>query len=121
VYKYYNFNHVVDTENDECLIYYDCSADSTISSYITNCCDVFTTYETVENLAVSGIGGKGAHVCGRGTITLESHCAGRTYLIAAKHSTCPQNKKKQSYFLRSMGSKWPSLYWKIRQVIEQHI
>ena len=34
--EYYNFD-VVDTDNDERLIYYDCLADSTTTSHITNC------------------------------------------------------------------------------------
>jgi len=78
--EYYNFD-VVDTDNDECLIYYDCLVDSATTSHITNCQDIFTTYEYITDIAVGGVGQQSAHACDRGMVTLESCCARQKYSI----------------------------------------
>jgi len=78
--EYYNFD-VIDTENDERLIYYDCLADSATISHITNCQDIFTTYEKINNITIGRVGQKTARACGRGTVVLESHCTGHIYRI----------------------------------------
>ena len=72
---------VVDTENDERLIYYDCLADSATTSHITNCRDVFTTYKRINDITIGRVGQKTARTCGRGTVVLESHCTGHMYHI----------------------------------------
>jgi len=78
--EYYNFD-VVDTDNDEQLIYYDCLADSATTSHITNCQDIFTTYEKIKDITIGRVGKKTAHTCGWGTVVLESHCASHIYGI----------------------------------------
>src|SRR6267142_3209858 len=78
--EYYNFD-VVDTDNDERLIYYDCLVDSATTSHITNCQDIFTTYEYITDIAVGGVGQQSAHACDRGMVTLESCCATQKYSI----------------------------------------
>jgi len=78
--EYYNFD-VVDTDNDERLIYYDCLADSATTSHITNHRDVCTIYENIADIAVGGIGQQSTHACGRGTVTLELRCARQKYSI----------------------------------------
>src|SRR6267142_5462906 len=78
--EYYNFD-VVDTDNDKCLIYYDCLADSATTSHIANCRDVFTTYEYITDIAVSGVGQQSVCAYGRGMVTLELCCARQKYSI----------------------------------------
>ncbi len=83
--EYYNFDTDVDSyENDEHLIYYDCLADSATTSYVSNCCDTFTSFEPTENTLVGGIGGIKTHAKGRGTVTLESTYEGRKYTLTLK-------------------------------------
>ena len=80
--KYYNFDtDVVDYENDEHLIYYNCLADTATTSHVSNHWDAFTTFEPSEKTMVGGVGGIKTHAKGRGTVQLKSTCDGQKYIL----------------------------------------
>jgi hypothetical protein len=58
--QYFNFDQY-DATNlngiDKRTIYYDWLADSTTTSHIVNCHDVFKTFETVKNTPITSVGG----------------------------------------------------------------
>jgi len=66
---------------DECLIYYDWLADSAMTSHISHQCDAFTTYTSMGNKTVIGVGGREATIQGRGTIELVLTCKECDYIL----------------------------------------
>ena len=78
--KFYDFDVPMSTTNaiNEQLIYYDWLADSATTSYITNRCDAFITYESLTNKVVCGIGNKSACAVGESwlalLLTIHRHC-----------------------------------------------
>jgi hypothetical protein len=80
--EYYNFDtDVVSYENDKCLIYYDCLADSMTTSHVLNQHNTFTSYEPTVNTLIGGVGGLKTCAKGRGTIMLELTCNGQKYTL----------------------------------------
>jgi len=67
---------------DEHVSYYDdWVADTGTTSHITNRCDAFTTYQTLEDKNVSGVGGLRTTAQGTGTVEVESIHNGHKYLL----------------------------------------
>jgi hypothetical protein len=92
--KYYDFNTDVPSyENDECLIYYDCLADSTITSHVLNQREAFISFEASEKTMVGGVGGIKTHAEGRGTVQLESTCNRQKFTLTLKDVLYIPNNK----------------------------
>jgi len=71
--QYDNFDSdvVVTYENGETLIYYDCLADSAMTSHVSNCQEAFITFEPAYKTLVGGVGSIKTYAKGRGTIQLK--------------------------------------------------
>jgi hypothetical protein len=52
-----------------------------MTSHITQCCDAFSTYEELPQLAIVGVGDIMTHTIGKGTIYLHSECDGLAYIL----------------------------------------
>jgi hypothetical protein len=104
--EYYNFDTDVDSyENDECLIYYECLADSAMTSHVSNRHDAFISYKPTENILMGGVGGIKTQAKGRGTVILESTYKGHKYTLMLKDILyIPRNKNN----LISLG-KWEAM------------
>jgi len=84
----YNYNTTDVSDSlamDERVSYYDdWVADTGMTSHITNRCDAFTTYQTLEDKNVSGVGGLRTTAQGTGTVEVESIHNGHKYLTSNK-------------------------------------
>lgn len=84
--QYFNFDsenvsNADVTMNDERVIYYDWLADSATTSHICNARDAFITYHPIDPTPVVGVGNIKAHAKGRGSVQIQSHCNGHTYIL----------------------------------------
>ena len=83
--EYYNFDNSPDVVNsgeiNDRLIYYNWVADSTTTSHVANRHDIFTTYETLHDITIAGVGNITTRVEGWGTVQLISKCKNHTYML----------------------------------------
>jgi hypothetical protein len=71
--QFFNFtnNNVTDySVNDESTLYFDWLADSVTTSHITNQCDTFVTYESIQDTLITGVGGLQAQAIGCGNVNI---------------------------------------------------
>jgi hypothetical protein len=66
---------------DECVIYYDWLTDNATMSHVSCQRNAFTSYTPLENISVTGVGGKEAKIASWGTVELVSTCNGRKYIL----------------------------------------
>ena len=69
------------TENDERLLFYDWLADSATTSHVVNMRDAFTSFQSLQNTLVNGVGSATTHAHGRGTVEIESEVDGYKYIL----------------------------------------
>jgi hypothetical protein len=67
--------------NEEHILYYDWLADSTTTAHVTNQREAFTTYEPANDATIAGVGNSKTMIEGCGTILLESHQSGQTFVL----------------------------------------
>jgi hypothetical protein len=71
--QYFNFNNKDVTNysmNDKSTLYYDWLANSATTSHITNRCDIFVTYEPIQDTLITGIGDLQAQAEGRSDVSI---------------------------------------------------
>ena len=85
VYNYANLNPDIQM--------YDWIADSAMTSHVANNRKIFTTYEEISDVKVTGVGGLRTEIKGRGTVELVSKYMGRTYALTLNNVLhIPSNK-----------------------------
>ena len=83
--EYYNFEDVsMSINNDERVIYYDWLADNATTSHVSNQRSDFISYSPLQNVSVTGVGGKVTNILGRGTVKLIAVCDGQENLLTLK-------------------------------------
>ncbi len=103
-YNFEEFDAYTEKAIDERLIYYEWLADSATTTHVVNRREIFTNYEPLRGVTVTGVGGTKVVVEGRGTVDLVSKCEGRTHALRLQHVLhIPTNKNN----LISLG-KWDS-------------
>jgi hypothetical protein len=80
--EYYNFGDVLMSKNnDEHLIYYNWLADNATTSHVGNRREDFVSYTPLQNVSVTGMGGKVTKILRRGMVKLIAACNGENNLL----------------------------------------